>query len=334
MKKHRYQALDGWRGIAALIIAMLHSLHIFLINHDDIPFMKNGYLVVDFFFVLSGLVIAQSYQARLLNGEVSLKSFMWRRFLRLWPLHIATTILVMSFEIWRDGYNEAFHLVALLHQIFLLQSVVFSGKFIMWNHPNWSISVEFYTYLVFGALFLLKKPNIKWILLLSVFLLTFIAIYNDTGGQRPGIATMGKYGIFRCIAEFGIGVVLCNILPRVRPILNRMNSTALELGAIGIVFLFIQYLGRGQITVAVSLPFFFFVMVFAMERGVISRILCARPFQLLGELSYSIYLTHIFVIGVLQLWLYQNFIGLFILPPCVIAFSYLTHRFIEAPFYK
>ena len=63
---HRFEALDSWRGICALMVALLHFE---AFSHlKDLPFFNDAYLFVDFFFVLSGFVIAANYRQRLANG--------------------------------------------------------------------------------------------------------------------------------------------------------------------------------------------------------------------------------------------------------------------------
>ena len=63
----RFEVLDAWRGIAALMVAVFHfnALH----HAAYMPFVRNSYLFVDFFFVLSGFVIAHAYAERLTSGE-------------------------------------------------------------------------------------------------------------------------------------------------------------------------------------------------------------------------------------------------------------------------
>jgi len=54
---HRLEALDGWRGLAALMVALYHfeaSSHV-----RDLAFVRVFYLFVDFFFALRGFVIAE-----------------------------------------------------------------------------------------------------------------------------------------------------------------------------------------------------------------------------------------------------------------------------------
>jgi peptidoglycan/LPS O-acetylase OafA/YrhL len=73
----RFEVLDGWRGIAALMVAVFHfnALHPAYV----LPFVHNSYLFVDFFFVLSGFVIAHAYRGRL-NTVADAAVFAIRRF--------------------------------------------------------------------------------------------------------------------------------------------------------------------------------------------------------------------------------------------------------------
>src|SRR5690348_13363894 len=82
----RFRALDAWRGICALLVAAFHFPSPGAIHTSQV--VQHAYRFVDFFFVLSGFVIAHAYRRSLENGE--LLPFMVRRIGRLWPLHAAT----------------------------------------------------------------------------------------------------------------------------------------------------------------------------------------------------------------------------------------------------
>jgi peptidoglycan/LPS O-acetylase OafA/YrhL len=87
----RFAALDGWRGIRALLVA-LH--HLRLDGHAyDVPAIRNAYLFVDFFFVLSGFVISHAY-SRKVDSFRNILVFVVRRFGRLWPLRM---VVLMGF---------------------------------------------------------------------------------------------------------------------------------------------------------------------------------------------------------------------------------------------
>jgi len=81
----RFGALDAWRGICALMIAVLH-LPVVWSFHDS-AFIRNSFLLVDFFFVLSGFVISNAYRDKILTARDGVV-FVIKRFGRMWPLHV------------------------------------------------------------------------------------------------------------------------------------------------------------------------------------------------------------------------------------------------------
>src|SRR5258708_32734760 len=109
----RFQALDGWRGIAALWVALYHSP--FYGHLYGVPLVRNAYLFVDLFFVLSGFVISHAYADRLGDGKAVLV-FLIRRFGRLWPLHAAVLSAFVGIELLK--YFGSRHGLALHHEPF------------------------------------------------------------------------------------------------------------------------------------------------------------------------------------------------------------------------
>ena len=98
----RFEALDAWRGVCALLVAMFHLQaysHIY-----DWSLVRHSFLFVDFFFVLSGFVIAGSYRAKLLGG-FSIWHFMLLRFGRLYPLHLAILAIFIGIELLRFRFS-------------------------------------------------------------------------------------------------------------------------------------------------------------------------------------------------------------------------------------
>ena len=87
----RFVALDSWRGIAALMVAAYHFEATW--HGHGASLLANSYLFVDFFFVLSGFVIAHAYGAKI-NSARDLAAFAVRRFGRLWPL--AASVIAAS----------------------------------------------------------------------------------------------------------------------------------------------------------------------------------------------------------------------------------------------
>ena len=84
--KRTFATLDGLRGVAALFVAMRHTVFFKSLG------IHGGYMAVDLFFVLSGFVIAHAYQRRLEQG-LSPGRFLVMRYLRLWPLYVLGAVL-------------------------------------------------------------------------------------------------------------------------------------------------------------------------------------------------------------------------------------------------
>ena len=94
----QFAALDGWRGICALMVCVFHFNHEARWAPGDNAFVHGGYLFVDFFFVLSGFVITHSYGERITDrGELG--RFMLRRFGRVWPLHAVVLMAWVGLEV-------------------------------------------------------------------------------------------------------------------------------------------------------------------------------------------------------------------------------------------
>ena len=92
----RFTVLDSWRGISALLVA---AFHLPVLSHQfAIPLLRNAFLFVDFFFVLSGFVITHAYDSKLATGRQGV-SFMVRRFGRVWPLHMAVLLAFVAVEL-------------------------------------------------------------------------------------------------------------------------------------------------------------------------------------------------------------------------------------------
>src|SRR5258708_2731325 len=141
MQQQRFVALDSLRGICAIIVAIYHFSTVSYLA--DMPFIKNGFLFVDFFFVLSGFVIASSYGDKLRSG-FSIPQFMFLRLGRLYPLPIFVLLLYLPIAM-TGGYSwSSFWVTALLLQAFS------HGGLGNWNPPSWSISAEVWTYLAFA----------------------------------------------------------------------------------------------------------------------------------------------------------------------------------------
>lgn len=88
--RRTYMTLDGMRGIAALCVMLYHFSEFLTPGSTVLP---KAYLAVDMFFILSGFVIAHAYDARLSEGKLTLRKYALARFIRLYPLYIASIVI-------------------------------------------------------------------------------------------------------------------------------------------------------------------------------------------------------------------------------------------------
>ena len=105
--RRHYQGLDFLRGVAALAVVAFHFS-----SRLDLPSLfAHGYLGVDFFFVLSGFVIAHAYGARLALGTMGFRAFCLLRVVRLLPMVVFGTLVAAIIDLLRPGdFSFARHL--------------------------------------------------------------------------------------------------------------------------------------------------------------------------------------------------------------------------------
>ena len=154
----RYTALDAWRGLAALSVVYGHQTA----GRVGASLFIAFYLAVDFFFVLSGFVLAHRYWEELVRDRKPFFSVVIARFARLYPAHVFVLFaLLIGFGIeaipaYRAGtpmlaaWSEAIPpfpggpgLSTFILNLLLLQNVGLTPTGLTWNVPSWSISVEF-----------------------------------------------------------------------------------------------------------------------------------------------------------------------------------------------
>lgn len=289
----RFQSLDALRGICALLVALYHFDTPGLISTSAL--VRHSYIFVDYFFVLSGFVIAFSYGDRIETRQISLGRFMALRFGRIYPLHIAVILVLLLLElavagagIFSSGVRDAFtgqrSLPSLVQNILLLQALGVQDQ-TTWNGPSWSIAAEMWSYLLFGLVLLVPRRWVSWVAagLSSCALALLIA-------RLPSINATYDFGFVRCVYGFGLGLLLYRLFRKIGPIGGHVAEGA----SLGLAVAFVWF-AEGRWTFAAPAIFAIGIYVLASAKGFISKLLTHPPFQLLGLVSYSIYMIHVFV---------------------------------------
>lgn len=162
IKQNRFfTTLDGLRGIAALCIAIRHAPYLWGNDHHPTEIFQESYLAVDFFFVLSGFILAFAYRDRL-STNMKFKEFVFARTLRLYPLYVMSVILSVPYIAWsavaaKTSYEaSAFATIAML---FMLPNPLFNNALFPYNLVVWSLFFENVANIIFGAFTKLLTPG-------------------------------------------------------------------------------------------------------------------------------------------------------------------------------
>lgn len=295
----RYRALDAWRGVAALMVALYHMplLH----SATGAKWFANAELFVDFFFVLSGFVICHAYGDRVGDTDRAGR-FMIRRFGRTWPLHAAVLSGFAALEALKLAAHR-FGGMPLEHQPFtenfspdlLLSNLLFTQAFNLhgmtsWNYPAWSVAVEFYAYAAFALIVVAAGARAAVFLTAAVATALALAVLSP----RAMFATH-DFGFLRCIYGFFLGCVACRAVAHWRFSWSGRLATALELSALAAVAVFLALTADNATSFLAPLLFAAVVLIFSRESGAISNLMRRRTPQALGRWSYSIYMIHALV---------------------------------------
>lgn len=185
----RFQSLDVLRGFAAMSVVISHWQHFYYSASQrriDIadktvqplydllwPFYEYGAFAVDLFFALSGFIFFCYYARKISNRTLSWRSFVLLRFSRLYPLHIATLVIVAALQLCYWGQNGVYF----VYQSndfgnFVLQLLFASNWFpkspFSFNGPIWSVSIEILLYALFFLTCRLALNRAPFVALLSI----------------------------------------------------------------------------------------------------------------------------------------------------------------------
>jgi peptidoglycan/LPS O-acetylase OafA/YrhL len=178
----RLPGLDALRGIAALCVLGLHVSAEF----RGVPWVfGKAYLAVDFFFVLSGYVMARTYEKRLRDGASPWRFFA-SRYRRLWPMMALGGALSLPLLFLKTDSITQFSLLAVPNM--LLLPVAFNQLVFPLNPPAWSIFFELVANLAHGlGLHRLRRRGMAVLVILSAAAMVGICLWhgNFDVGARP-----------------------------------------------------------------------------------------------------------------------------------------------------
>jgi peptidoglycan/LPS O-acetylase OafA/YrhL len=340
MRADRYTYLDLVRGLSAFAVLIVHYRWFYAQGVGDFtsalahplpfstvlgPIYAHGGLAVQAFWMLSGVIFFIKYGG---HGErIDVRKFAVWRFARLYPLHLATLLLValiQFFSISRFGapkiygHNDAWHFV--MH-LFMASNWI-NATDESFNAPIWSVSIEVLIYALFVVYVRFGKPAL-W-KTASAFLVMTIADHL--------LLNM----ILLCGALFFLGGAIVQALQLGRPILRRWMAPACYLTVIAALGLAAAASSHTSASLFVAIPA---VMLLALTLDNAAPPV-PKAAGWIGEITYSTYLMHMPILMVAKMWLDQRADRFIILDSRAMLFAWIgtviviglvVHRLFELP---
>ena len=274
--------LDGVRGFAALAVLGLHLT-------SAVP---HGFVAVDLFFLLSGYVVAQAYEARLAAGGPP-GWFIAVRAARLYPLYVAGMAVNFCRVLWVKPALAAGWLAQGLLFFPAVSTAHAMRSYFPLDTASWSLSLEILVNLLFAfGGWRLSNRALLTVAAAAAAFLVFAALRFGTADLGSGVeAGLIDYlgGVCRVLLSFPLGVVFFRwrracALPRLtvsRPLILALLAAAFFVPVIGA--------GVDLALIVLALPMLFCLMLNAAEPAGLE----ARLYLWAGRLSYPLYVTHV-----------------------------------------
>jgi peptidoglycan/LPS O-acetylase OafA/YrhL len=316
--KNHYVILDGLRGVASLMVVVFHLFEAYSGGSPQKQIINHGYLAVDFFFLLSGFVIAYAYDDRW--AGMGQWEFYKRRLVRLQPMIImggligAALIGFQHFSIFpKLEAATIWQILGLLLLGFLMIPVTPSADIRGWseiyplNGPAWSLFYEYLANILYAVgVRKLSNRALGVVVALTALALVHLLVFGPRGDVIGGWALDAngiRIGLTRVLFPFFAGVLLMRLGKRIR-MRNAFGLCSLLL----IVALALPRFGgterlwlNGLYEAAcVILLFPLIVAIGAGEKSVDG--VSVRTARFFGDLSYPLYITHYPLIYIYTGW--------------------------------
>ncbi len=316
--------------------------------HFKIPGFNGGFVGVDVFFVISGFLIFGQIDARMAQSSFSLIEFFEARLRRISP---ALVVMIAIVSIWGWKYDLPKHYIGFVRNalaaVFFVSNYSFNGAKGYFDIASdtkvllhtWSLSVEAQFYVLLPLLLIplykIKGLNLRYVLF-GLMTLSFFFALNLSYHSTPSLAfdwkTSGFYYVSSRSWEFLAGALVSKIT-----FINVTDRKPWWIIALLGLFSTVYFLDGSYSwpNLLTLLPVGFssiFILLFSEHQN--NPVICFKPFQVIGDMSYSLYLWH-WPVWIIYNQMYGNQINSNekILMLCIVLLlSYFSWRFIELSF--
>lgn len=350
----KLQFVQILRGLAAITVVIYHAgiNHIRYLNATPLfnDFDRYGWLGVEFFFVLSGFIITYSH-FKDLQERKNINLFLRKRFVRIYPIYwvIALVMFFYYLLLKKDNSGTTVKLENTRDYVFILKCFLLfplkTGR--PFINVAWTLSYEIWFYLVFAVCIRYGLQKARWVLLVWALLILF-KYYSG----------MLNYPLFNFILNplilyFHMGCIVAYQLRKYGRTLTWGWYSMMTLLTVVLFFLYTRLSGTPLTEERDNMNYVYLLMVLfsillwgaaSLDKSPKAERFAPGFLLLMGDASYSIYLTHAPVMMVLYKDLNrfvrkgdsliaivtQNLFLVFTVAVCVGA-GILVHLFIEKP---
>ncbi len=269
------------RGISILLVVFYHTSAV----TDDVRsqyYFQFGRIGVDIFFIISGYIMAL-----ICEREEPIATFIKKRIIRVFPLYICVTLLAALLNYKGELISGSEQVWASLIKSILMvphYSIANQSKIFPIFIPGWTITYEMWFYALIALTGILFKFKEK--ILLVPYLLSIIYVSSSFLPEGPVVGFLGN----SVYLTFSIGMLVR---------FHEIRKITLKTLLLSVVYLFALALiiekGEARLIV-LGVPAFIIFIVFFLWVG--DRL---NPLAFVGKISYSLYLTHVFSINIVEL---------------------------------
>jgi len=340
--KQHFEILDGLRGVAAIVVVIYHFMEIAITNYNK-NFLSHGFLAVDFFFCLSGFVIAYAYDSR--APHIGVTQFFKLRLIRLHPLVFIGAVLgLITFLL--DPYSDLYKVYGFGKTFLLFLSSAFlipypamperyTNLFCL-NAPAWSLFWEYIANIFYIlVLYRIGKKSLTALVFIGAVCLCYVAVSATNIGGGWGGQNFWDGGA-RVLFSFTAGMLIYRLNWVIKNKLGFLGMIVLLLAG----FL-VPFNDKYNWITEPILVLFYFPLLVALGAGSALNPSLKKICNLSGEISYPLYMVHYPFV-----WIFLTYVDdvkpsaslLWVLIPVsvllLIVFSYLVMRFLDIPLRK
>jgi peptidoglycan/LPS O-acetylase OafA/YrhL len=288
-----YPVLDGLRGVAALLVVLYHVALYFQLS--VVP--THGYLAVDFFFMLSGYVIAHAYDHRLATS-MSVRRFVLVRLIRLYPLALLGVVIGTAALLVRAHVGTGVPARAVLEAAFVNALLLPTNALLMVrpysfpsDTPLWSLAFEIWINILYALFFrLLSRRVLIGLMAAGALFVAWAAAAN--GKLDVGLFFVDlRFGAARVLFPFVAGVLLQRLLSGRAQQSGQSGGRLAHLAFLPLLVILCGPDLGGWVYDAVAVLLAFpAVLGFAAISAALPRL--DKIWSQLGAISYPLYVTH------------------------------------------